>query len=387
MDKELHILSVVGARPNFMKIAPFAKSIKRHNEQNSSKVKHTLVHTGQHYDELMSDIFFETLGIPRPDFNLSIGSGSHGEQLGNTMIAFEKLLVEQQPDWVIVIGDVNATLSCSVIAKRLGIQVCHIESGLRSRDMRMPEEINRIVTDRVSDLLLTPDRMSSENLHKEGRTETDVVFVGNIMIDTLVNNVELSKPLAINEIVQNNLHEAYEGEKAFDHQGDYALLTLHRPSNVDDQETLSGIVSLLEEKITKELPMVFPAHPRTQKQLKAFGLWERLLAIPSLFVLRPLGYLELLRMNMDAKIFFTDSGGVQEECTYLGTPCITLRDTTERPITLTKYGGVSVLVGNDLDLLEKTFYEFMKMDRIPFKPEFWDGHTADRCLEAILNYN
>ncbi|OEK05965.1 non-hydrolyzing UDP-N-acetylglucosamine 2-epimerase [Roseivirga misakiensis] len=382
----MKVLSVVGARPNFMKVAPFIHEIQRHNEANEKLVDHILVHTGQHYDPLMSDIFFERLGIPRPDHNLNIGSGGHGVQLGQTMIAFDELLQEVKPDWVVVIGDVNATLSCSVIAKRHQIKVCHIESGLRSFDKRMPEEINRMVTDSISDLLLTPDTISSDNLRREGKPEESIKFVGNIMIDTLVKNVEQAKLLNTQEIIEANRFKNLSVVQSAIEENNFGLMTMHRPSNVDDRNVLLSIVETLENKICPKLSIVLPLHPRTEKQLKTFGLWERFTQISGLVLLNPIGYLELLKLNTEAKLFLSDSGGIQEECTYLGTPCITLRDSTERPVTLKEHGGVSVLVGNNMELVEKYFNDFLTKDRQPQKPALWDGNTAKRCLEAILSF-
>jgi len=383
----MKILSVVGARPNFMKVAPFIHEIQRHNLNHDTSVDHILVHTGQHYDPLMSDIFFERLGIPRPDHNLNIGSGGHGVQLGQTMIAFDELLEKVRPDWVVVIGDVNATLSCSVIAKRHHIRVCHIESGLRSFDKKMPEEINRMVTDSISDLLLTPDTISSENLRSEGKPEKSISFVGNIMIDTLIRNVAEARLLDANKIIKNNRFSEGVGNDFELSEGSFGLMTMHRPSNVDDLEVLNSIVDTLEQKICPKLPIILPLHPRTEKQLKAFGIWERFKSIEGLILLKPIGYLELLKLNTIARLFLSDSGGIQEECTYLGTPCITLRDSTERPITLKEHGGASVLVGNDMGLLETYFEEFLTQERQPQRPMHWDGKTAVRCLEAIFEYD
>ncbi|MFY0591768.1 non-hydrolyzing UDP-N-acetylglucosamine 2-epimerase [Roseivirga sp.] len=383
----MKILSVVGARPNFMKVAPFIHEIQRYNRENDKVIEHILVHTGQHYDPSMSDIFFDRLKIPRPDFNLGIGSGGHGEQLGSTMIEFDNLLQNVHPDWVVVIGDVNATLSCSVIAKRHHIKVCHIESGLRSFDKRMPEEINRMVTDSISDLLLTPDNISSDNLRKEGKSEKNIQFVGNIMIDTLVNNVEEARLFNTNDIIENNRFKNDKKRTFKVEEGSFGLMTLHRPSNVDHYEVLSDFIKTLDQTICPKLPIVLPLHPRTEKQLKTFDLWDKFNAIENLILLKPIGYLELLKLNTIAKLFISDSGGIQEECTYLGTPCITLRDSTERPITLKEHGGVSVLVGTNICLLETSFEEFLNKERQPQKPQYWDGRTAGRCLKAIQDYD
>jgi UDP-N-acetylglucosamine 2-epimerase (non-hydrolysing) len=378
----MKIISVVGARPNFMKIAPFVHAIENYNKSNSEQIEHILVHTGQHYDDRMSKAFFEALNIPEANINLGVGSGSHAEQVGNTMIAFEKVVEEYQPDWVIVVGDVNATLSCSVTAKKQHVKVCHIEAGLRSGDMRMPEEINRLVTDRLSDLLLTPDKLSIENLYKEGVSDDRISFVGNIMIDTLESNRVKAEKLQIQSITQTN---TLEGSFLINHD-EYAVMTMHRPSNVDKKEVFEPIIRFLLDEVTNDLPLIWPVHPRAQKQLKEFDLWDEVVNNDRLILLHPLGYHEMLRLNMDAKIMLTDSGGLQEECTVLGTPCLTLRWNTERPITLREYGGASVLVGNNIERIREEYQSTMKLNRKPERPELWDGKTAERCLNAILNY-
>jgi len=377
----MKIVSVVGARPNFMKIAPFIREVKK-----QPQITHVLVHTGQHYDDRMSKSFFDTLGIPQADINLGIGSGTHGEQLGNTMIAFEKVLVAEKPDWVIVLGDVNATLSCSVIAKKLHVKVCHVEAGLRSYDERMPEEINRLVTDRLADLLLTPDELSVANLKNEGVPDSKIVFVGNIMIDTLDANSHKAKYLKTSDIIIRNLILESDRQLLTPEDHGYALVTLHRPSNVDDVNVLSQIVNFFKSDIVADLKILWPLHPRTKKQLKLFGLFDGIVSNPSIILLEPLGYIEMLRLNMGARIMLTDSGGLQEECTVLGTPCLTLRFNTERPITLKEHGGVSVLVGNDVERIRKEYYLALETERTPVRPPLWDGNTAQRCLKAILEY-
>lgn len=401
----MKIISVVGARPNFMKIAPFIRAISSYNlgqqsavssgakrrperseGSQSAEVEHILVHTGQHYDRKMSDNFFDELNIPEPDINLGVGSGSHAEQVGQTMIALEKVLIEHKPDWVVVVGDVNATLASSVTAKKLMVKVAHIEAGLRSGDMSMPEEINRLVTDRLSDLLFTPDRMANENLLKEGVDEKNIRFVGNIMIDTLENQRKKAEILDINKITKDNLIAGsidgitLTGEK-------FAVLTLHRPSNVDHESILSALVDFLLNEVTKDLALVWTIHPRTEKQLKLFGLWESLQHRPNLILLNPLGYHEMLKLNMKAKVILTDSGGLQEECTVLGTPCLTLRWNTERPITLKEYGGASVLVGNNIERIRGEFKTALSTGRDPKRPELWDGHTAERILKELLEFD
>ena len=380
----MKIISVVGARPNFMKIAPFIREINEYNKLNNNAVEHILVHTGQHYDDRMSKAFFEDLDIPEADINLGIGSGTHAEQVGNTMIAFEKVLIQEKPDWVVVLGDVNATLACSVTAKKLHIKVCHIEAGLRSGDMKMPEEINRLVTDRLSDLLLTPDTMAVENLRKEGAEEERIKFVGNIMIDTLEAQRERAEKLDLNTIVAENLIE--NQNKKGDFSGDFIVMTLHRPSNVDHEEVLSALVEFLLQDVAEQMPVVWAVHPRTQKQLKTFQLWDKLLNHKNVLLLHPLGYRDMLKMNMKARLMLTDSGGLQEECTVLGTPCLTMRWNTERPVTLKEHGGLSVLVGNNVERIRSEYQEILSKQAQPVYPELWDGKTAKRCLEAVLEH-
>lgn len=371
-----------------MKIAPFIRAIEIHNRQKATPtIEHILVHTGQHYDDRMSKQFFEKLNIPEADINLGVGSGSHAQQVGNTMIEFEKVLKAGKPDWVVVLGDVNATLACSVTAKKGHIKVCHIEAGLRSGDIKMPEEVNRVVTDRLSDLLLTPDELSNENLRQEGTEASRIAFVGNIMIDTLETNRERAANLIPADIVKGNLLSERTFEQGIPTLQDdqMAVMTMHRPSNVDHQEILTPIIDFLLNKVCTDLPLIWPIHPRAEKQLRLFGLWEKVINTENLILLKPLGYHEMLRLNMGAKVMLTDSGGLQEECTILGTPCMTLRLNTERPITLTEHGGVSVLVGNNIEEIRKEYENAMRQARTPVRPPLWDGNTAQRCLEAILN--
>ena len=381
----MKIISVVGARPNFMKVAPFIHTIATYNKTNKNKVEHLLVHTGQHYDDRMSKAFFKALNIPEAEINLGIGSGTHAEQVGHSMIELEKVFVREKPDWVVIYGDVNATMAATVTAKKLHIKVCHVEAGLRSGDMKMPEEINRLVTDRLADLLLVPDKLSIENLKSEGVPESKIEFVGNIMIDTLEANREEASKLDMHEILQKNAlslsHVVFLSPKS-----PYALMTLHRPSNVDDKTILEAITQFIKDEVTKKIPLIWAVHPRTEKQLKKFKLWDSLLQNENIFLLHPLDYHSMLKLNMHASIMLTDSGGLQEECTVLGTPCLTMRWNTERPITLREYGGASVLVGNNIERIRKEFFDTLKQERKPERPELWDGKTAERCLEAILNY-
>lgn len=367
-----------------MKIAPFIRAIHKHNQSSHVSIDHCLVHTGQHYDDRMSQAFFEQLDIPDADINLGIGSGSHAQQVGNTMIEFEKVLRAEKPDWVVVVGDVNAILACSVTAKKEMVPCCHIEAGLRSGDMSMPEEINRLVADRISDLLLTPDRISSDNLRREGIPEHKIKFTGNIMIDTLDFSRDRAAKLNIDEIVKQNSCNNGGGFLNSHENTDFAVMTLHRPSNVDNEEVLRPIVRLLLDDLSLELPVIWTIHPRTRKMLESFGLLTEVLSNRNIFLLEPLGYLEMLKLNMSSKVVLTDSGGLQEECTVLGTPCLTLRWNTERPVTLKEHGGISVLVGNDIDQIQSEYYKAISKKRNPGRPELWDGHTAERCLNAIL---
>ncbi|MBS0010646.1 MAG: UDP-N-acetylglucosamine 2-epimerase, partial [Bacteroidales bacterium] len=300
------------------------------------------------------------------------------------------------------------TLACSVTAKKEHVKCCHIEAGLRSGDMDMPEEINRLVTDRLSDLLLIPDKLSGENLRKEGMPESAIKFVGNIMIDTLDENRGKAEELAVVGIIERNRMGFGAGlppsPKGFGGQGEirasgktspkppskgdpYVVLTLHRPSNVDHRDVLGPIVNFLCDEVAADMPLIWTLHPRTEKRLKEFGLWDKVAATENIILLHPLNYHEMLRLNMDAKMILTDSGGLQEECTVLGTPCITLRWNTERPVTLREHGGASVIVGNNIERIRKEYRETLKLERRPFRPEMWDGKTAGRCLREILDFH
>ena len=374
----MKIISVVGARPNFMKIAPFCRELAKHPE-----VKHILVHTGQHYDVRMSEAFFSALNIPDPDVHLNIGSGTHAEQVGKTMIEFEKVVKAEKPDWVVVVGDVNATCACSIVAKKEHVKLAHIEAGLRSGDMTMPEEVNRLVTDRLADLLLTPDRISNSNLAKEGVAEERVAFVGNIMIDTLETQrskaaaIDLGGLIAREALPENRLTPQLA-------ENNFAVMTMHRPSNVDSPETLTPLIDFLTGEVTCDMPLLWPIHPRARKQLELFGLWNKV--VQNITLLNPLGYHDMLRLNMSAKVMLTDSGGLQEECCVLGTPCLTLRWNTERPVTLKEHGGASMLVGNNVEKIRAAYREVLAEKRTPQRPELWDGNTAERIVKTILEY-
>jgi len=378
----MKIISVVGARPNFMKIAPFVRALKVENalrkDRNRPQMEHILVHTGQHYDERMSENFFDALDIPRAEIDLGVGSGTHAEQVGRTMIAFERVVQEHRPDWVVVVGDVNATCACSLTGKKEGVNVAHIEAGLRSRDMTMPEEINRIVTDRLSDLLFATEEIACENLRKEGVPEDRIKLVGNIMIDTLEANRGRARALVIDNILQENILNGLPADRPLDNA--FALLTLHRPSNVDHLEILGPIVEFLCQEVAEEMPLIWPIHPRTRKMLESFGLWDRAAGTRGVVLLHPLGYLDMLRLNMGARILLTDSGGLQEESCVLGTPCITLRWNTERPVTLTEHGGVSQLAGNHVTNIRRLYHEMKGRAKVPQVPPLWDGRTAERIV-------
>jgi len=357
------ILNVVGARPNLMKIAPLVAEMQRHPD-----IRQTLLHTGQHYDDKMSQIFFEELGIPRPDIYLGIGSGSHAQQTARVMVAFEKVLLEHKPDIVVVVGDVNSTLACAVTAAKLWVPVAHVEAGLRSFDRKMPEEINRIVTDALSDLLFTTSRDADENLMREGVPAEKIFFAGNVMIDTL--NQHRARAEKLGTPARFGLEP-----------GRYALLTLHRPSNVDVPQVFSGILDALIT-IQRDLPILFPAHPRTVKRMAEFGFTQQLAAAPNLRLVEPLGYLEFLDLMMHARLMLTDSGGIQEETTILGVPCLTMRENTERPVTITE--GTNTLVGADPErIVAETRRILAGEGKTGRAPELWDGHASERIVKIL----
>lgn len=364
----MKIINVVGARPNFMKVAPLIEAMNRYPDQ----IQHLLVHTGQHYDEKMSQAFFVDLGMPRPDINLEVGSGSHAEQTARVLMAFEQVCLREKPDLVVVVGDVNSTLACTLTAKKLGIAVAHVEAGLRSRDMTMPEEINRLCTDVLSDYLFTTDHFADENLRAEGIAAERIHFVGNVMIDTLLKHRALASSLDLRQRL---------GLRS---QG-YATLTLHRPANVDDRTVFAGILEALAE-IATELPIVFPIHPRTRKMAEQFGLehfFQTGLPVRGLWITEPLGYLEFLHLNMAARLVLTDSGGLQEETTALAVPCLTLRPNTERPITCEE--GSNILVGNRKENILREAARVLN-GAVPTGrlPQLWDGQAAVRIVERLL---
>jgi UDP-N-acetylglucosamine 2-epimerase (non-hydrolysing) len=361
------VMLVCGARPNFMKIAPVLKAIARHGGMEPY-----LVHTGQHYDEKMSGSFFSDLGIPEPDVDLGVGSGSHAVQTAKIMVEFEVVCEREKPDLVVVVGDVNSTMACAIVAKKLWIPVAHIEGGLRSGDMKMPEEINRLVTDSISDLFFTTDPDANVNLKREGVPAERVHFSGNVMIDTLLENVEQAEAKS-DILARLDLREK-----------EYAFLTLHRPSNVDDREVLKGLLEVMAY-IQERVKLVFPVHPRTLGRIESFGLRPALDAMKNTIVLEPLGYLDMLRINRGARFALTDSGGLQEETTVFGVPCITLRENTERPVTVEV--GTSELTGNDpakiRDCVDRILAGKWKKGA---SPEGWDGKASERIVDAIAAY-
>lgn len=391
-NQSLKWIIVAGARPNFMKIAPLMRAIHAHNDKNTIKIRPFLVHTGQHYDLTMSDSFFKDLDLPKPDVNLGIGSGTQGEQTGKILIEFERILYEEKPNLVIVVGDVNSTIACSLAATKLHISVAHVESGLRSFDRKMPEEINRIVTDALSDYLFTHSPEADENLVKEGIPREKIFQVGNIMVDSLLSSLERANNTKILErlaLRQKPFNDPYLQTT------DYCLLTLHRPDNVDQKEALTQIVKCLLS-ISSRIPVLFPVHPRTRKQVIKFKMESsfEFYSSPDLDLsdyyngnhlktkihcFEPFGYMDFLNLMVHAKVVLTDSGGIQEETTVLGIPCITLRDTTERPITLTQ--GTNILVENDPQIIVREVENIKACKGI--RPPFWDGHTAERVVRIL----
>ena len=361
----MHVLSVFGARPNFMKVAP----VHRELESRGGHVSR-IVHTGQHYDKQMSDIFFRQLGMPKPHVYLGVGSGSHAQQTARIMSAFEPVLEKEIPDVVVVVGDVNSTLACTLVAVKLGIPVVHVEAGLRSFDRSIPEEINRLVTDSISDLLLVSEQSGMDNLRQEGVPEEKIVFVGNVMIDSLVCFLETAQKLSV--LSDYNLEA-----------DSYTLVTLHRPSNVDDANRLALIVDTLE-RIGKTVPVLFPAHPRTIARLKIAGLHDRLASAPGVQLTEPLGYLEFLHLMDKAAVVLTDSGGIQEETTYLGIPCLTIRENTERPATVEI--GTNRLVPLSPDLIVELVLAADELRRDAAVPPFWDGRTSSRIVDALQTH-
>jgi len=358
--KKIKIMCVIGTRPNFMKIAPLLRALK-----NYPKFRPILVHTGQHYDYKMSGVFFKDLNIPRPDYNLGIRAGLHGEQTGRTMIEFEKVCLKEKPDLVIVVGDVNATLASALVAAKLHTPVAHIEAGLRSFDRTMPEEINRLLIDQIADYLFVTEPSALKNLIKEGIPRKKIFYVGNIMIDTLKNQKYKAKILK-----QFNLKPKQ-----------YAVLTLHRPENVDNKKILENLLNIFDE-VQKKIKIIYPVHPRAEKQLKKNGLTRFINQMRNFEIIHPIGYLENLALMSHSKFVMTDSGGVQEETTVLKIPCLTLRQNTERPITVTQ--GTNVIVGRNKNKILKEVNKILAgRTRRSKIPKYWDGHVARRIVKIL----
>jgi UDP-N-acetylglucosamine 2-epimerase (non-hydrolysing) len=413
MVDSLKLVLVAGARPNFMKVAPLIHAIRRHNAERSDKLSNSsdqeatpdsgppsgtqpnvpaaqsptlnpqrsspgsarrtprttlsccLVHTGQHYDAAMSEVFFQELGIPAPDVNLGVGSGSHAVQTANVMIGFEKVCQEQKPDWVVVFGDINSTVACTLVAVKMGIRVAHVEAGLRSFDRTMPEEINRIVTDSIADLLLTPSADANENLLREGVPGSKIVLVGNIMIDSLVANLDKAQ--------QSKALERFSVRP-----GSFVYVTLHRPANVDDRASLTAIANELK-KLSHTMPVVFPVHPRTRKMFGEFGI--ELAQHNGFRLADPIGYHDSVSLTRHARLVLTDSGGLQEEATWFHTPCLTLRPNTERPVTVSIGSNRLTHVARLAEDLKDVLSSAPRLGRVP---PLWDGQTAGRIVEALL---
>jgi UDP-N-acetylglucosamine 2-epimerase (non-hydrolysing) len=361
----LKVINVVGARPNFMKVAPIVEAMKRREQEFSPLV----VHTGQHYDAAMSDSFFRDLELPQPDVYLGVGSGSHAAQTAAVMERFEPVIIKEKPDWVIVVGDVNSTLACALVCAKLGVKVAHVEAGLRSRDRTMPEEINRLLTDQIADLLFTPSEDAGDNLRAEGIPAERIRFVGNVMIDSLLKHLHSAQESTVINVLGLS-------------RQDYAVLTLHRPSNVDDLSTFGRILDVVEE-ISNRLPIIFPVHPRTKKTIAELGFAERIHRAKNLRLIEPLGYIDFLGVFSKARLVLTDSGGIQEETTVLGIPCVTLRETTERPITVEM--GTNTIAGTDPTRISQAAFAALDhpKDNHPRVPPLWDGHTAERILDAL----
>jgi len=357
----------VGARPNFMKVAPLHRAFQKYHDS----IRHLIVHTGQHYDEAMSKVFFEDLELPQPDFYLGVGSGTHAQQTAKVMVEFEKVLLGQKPELVVVVGDVNSTVACSLVSVKMGIPVAHVEAGLRSFDRTMPEEINRLLTDSVAEFLFVSEQSGLTNLKREGVDEKKMFFVGNIMIDSLIQYLEKAR--------QTNM-----AKKLGLQPKKFVLVTLHRPSNVDEQENLEAIFSIFRQ-LAETTTIVFPVHPRTRKMIQQCGLAEKTGSIEHVQLLDPLGYLEFLDLMQQAQLVLTDSGGIQEETTYLGIPCLTLRKNTERPITVEV--GTNLVCGLNEDLIvlrsKETLNGNCKAGKIP---ELWDGRTAVRIADILSTH-
>jgi UDP-N-acetylglucosamine 2-epimerase (non-hydrolysing) len=359
-EEKLRVVAIVGARPNFMKVAPLAWAAARRDD-----VVIDIVHTGQHYDRNMSDLFFEELGIPEPTVNLGVGSGSHAKQTAEVMVRFEEYVLEQRPDIVLVVGDVNSTIACAMVATKLHVPVVHVEAGLRSFDREMPEEVNRVLTDCISDRLYVTENSGLQNLAHEGVDPSRVCFVGNVMIDTLLRNRELAE--------KSDILERLELESK-----GYGIVTMHRPSNVDSPDVLRGIWGALA-RVAQEIELIFPCHPRTRARIEAL-----LAEVPArIRLVDPAGYLDFLKLQAHARIILTDSGGIQEEATILQVPCLTMRENTERPVTIEV--GCNQLVGTDPAAIEEAALAVLGGEvPAPRAPELWDGQAAERIVADLV---
>jgi len=360
------IVSVAGARPNFIKIAPIVAALKR----RPGVFESVLVHTGQHYDEKLSQVFFDELGIPRPDINLNVGSGSHAQQTAAVMTAFEPVLAQERIDMVVVVGDVNSTIACALVASKLGVPIAHVEAGLRSFDRGMPEEINRVLTDQISDLLFTTEESAADNLRREGVDTAKIHFVGNVMIDTLLTHRERARATGVHSTLGLQ-------------PGGYGLMTLHRPSNVDDTASFERLMQGIDH-VAREMPVVFPVHPRTRPVVTRSATAAAMVDQGRLRLIDPQGYLDFIGLVERARVVLTDSGGIQEETTILGVPCLTLRENTERPITITH--GTNQLVGTDPQKIAAAWARAKASTASPKTPPLWDGGAADRIADVLQQF-
>lgn len=363
-EEPIFILLVAGARPNFMKLAPIARELEKHQ----SDFRYQIVHTGQHYDSEMSDVFFEELGIRSPDIHLGIGGHTHAEQTARIMVEFERVCFDAKPELIIVMGDVNSTLACSITAKKLGIRVGHVEAGLRSRDMSMPEEINRIVTDSISDYFFVTEESGVQNLLHEGKAPERIFLVGHVMVDNLLYQINRLANMTENGLISNDLKKSFTR---------YAVMTLHRPSNVDTPENLGSIMTIIGE-VGEKLPVIFPVHPRTRKNLEEWHITVK----DSIVLTEPLSYMNFLNLWKDAAVVLTDSGGIQEETTAIGVPCLTLRENTERPITVSQ--GTNVLVGCSRERIHSEIEKVLRgQGKRGGVPKLWDGNSSARIVRII----
>jgi len=373
IKQRFKVMCIVGARPNFMKISPIIEAFK----SRTPDIDVVLLHTGQHYDHAMKALLFDQLGIPVPDIDLEVRGGSHAEQTANIMLKFESVLLEQKPSAVLVVGDVNSTIACALVAVKLHTPVIHVEAGLRSKDLNMPEEINRLLTDRISQLLFTTERLGDENLLVEGVARDSIHFVGNVMIDTLMKFKEIAPSV---DVALGNTDIAEARDVLARAGGKFVFVTMHRPSNVDSPEILERLLTSIRE-ISLKAPIIFAVHPRTKSNISKFGL-DTVLESPSVFTTPPMGYLDSLAFMSNATAVLTDSGGIQEETTALGVPCITMRENTERWVTVEE--GTNVIVGTDANLIAQTFEQIMAgRGKAGRRPELWDGHAAERIVDTI----